>query len=1117
MPQFARRLWFVMVMFPAVAVFAQSPRPLIDADKPMGGWKFYDAPEFPGAKGTLALDEPFEGRPVLKLAGDFSAGGQYVQASIVPPNVPVDTITFWLNAPAGMNTLGTRLVDGSGQTHQIKLKIADHGGWQQVVIPVRAYFDKLGTSSALNIAEQYEHWGGANDAKWHQPCRLLAILDTRHAPGVTGSLLVRDAMLTPAPETSIVTRSLPFDTALAAGVVDWKLNLGWEFAGARGDLKLLAAEPPAEHHALHLEADFTQGGRYVSAERSLEDFNVKAIEAIHLKMRSPNARTYTLRLNDGTGQCFQFKGRTVEADGQWHDLTIDPRKVGGVEHWGGANDGQWHDPARGIAILLTRESSEDLKPWMDLAPDALDATIEAQRQGDTIRETFDDAAALEGGWTLEGHVALSEPGAAGGRCIELARTIDEIEKPASATGPRFAVAPGIWAIALTQRSDLHSPDNSYHAAVMLEVFDHAGASMTKLPVAYGMGKTAWQKVTKTLDLPDGAAAGRFVVTFEKTYGSYQLDDLSAARLSTQPVHQKVRRILLSSDVLGNLFMPGDEVRLHLRVEADAPLMPEECKATCTLRDDGGALMLEPIDVTLTSGESKPGQFTYAADVTLPADRIMIGKFYELHVAVPQAQAEPTEEYAGLAILPPAPTNRYAPTQVPFTVRNWDSRIPVYFELADRLGIRQVGVWGGWSSKPPYKPEGPGIDLCRKLGMKWITGTRASEVEDHGFANIDETALRQGMRNFLEKYADQGLSMIALGNEPHGTGQKVLDNVEAYKAIYETVKAFDPNIIVLGTSVEPNEEYFKAGYQNALDAYDFHSYESYDEMRQTMRQYRDLMKKYDAVKPLHATEIGLNSQGQTRRAVATTMIKKITTFFAEGGATIGWFTIQYPDPKGQARGSITDTHCMIDCKYDLYNPRLDAVTYYHLVNAIGVKKFVDQKVYDNGVRAYLFRDEAGHCLEVMWADDATKIVDVPIHAAGAIDCVRLDGSRSALHAVHDAITLSVSDAPLMLLFDGAEAKLAESLAPPKVSLTAPAAVKRGDALSVDLTVDGLTAGDLSVCGPVMWKAELADAGAGHVTLTIHAPVATPGRVARFEVQRRDGTGVNASVCIQVDVQ
>ena len=106
----------------------------------------------------------------------------------------------------------------------------------------------------------------------------------------------------------------------------------------------------------------------------------------------------------------------------------------------------------------------------------------------------------------------------------------------------------------------------------------------------------------------------------------------------------------------------------------------------------------------------------------PRDRLAVGKYYELHVEIPQESGDPVREYSGLAILPPARAKQFPPEQVPFTIRNWDSRVPAYFRLADRLGLRLLGVWGGWSAKAPYKPHCPGIDLCRELGAKWITGT-----------------------------------------------------------------------------------------------------------------------------------------------------------------------------------------------------------------------------------------------------------------------------------------------------------------------------------------------------------------------------------------------------------
>lgn len=95
-----------------------------------------------------------------------------------------------------------------------------------------------------------------------------------------------------------------------------------------------------------------------------------------------------------------------------------------------------------------------------------------------------------------------------------------------------------------------------------------------------------------------------------------------------------------------------------------------------------------------------------------------------------------------------------------------------------------------------------------------------------------------------------------------------------------------------------------------------------------------------------------------------MVKKIVSFFAAGGETVSWFTIQYPAPDGKARGQSGDSHCMFDCKYNLYNPRLDAITHYHLVNAIGIKKFVSEKQYDSGAKSYLFRGKENRCLQVL---------------------------------------------------------------------------------------------------------------------------------------------------------
>lgn len=843
--------------------FGQEAVPLIDPAKPAGGWAFSNGPEFPGAKGTLALaPEPYRGKPVLALHGDFTEGGNYVQAWTPLPKTRVKAISFWVNCPPGAQRLPIRYTDETDKVHQVNLRLSDKGGWQHIVFPVEEFFRSMAAGAGLDIVAGYETWGGAQDRqkhnKPHQECPNLAILASRAMGTTKGTILINDVLFFPAAAPKLVTKQVRLDELFQEGELDWGFNLGQEFRGAKGGLDLVRDQPEAGRNAMRLHADFTGGGAYVGARRSLAQPGVQATKAIRLRMRSETAASYGVRLVDSTGQCHQQKRLPFQADGRWHEVELVPAQIAGGEHWGGANDGRWHDPAQLIELMLNVESHQGKMPDLYIA--------------DMRAEVVADANEL-----------------------------------------------------------------------------------------------------------------------------------------------RVERVLLATDALGNLFFPGERTVVKVTVEAVRQLGPPQPVVRYSLRDCWGAEQLPAGEVTLQRAPRKQGRFVYTAEIALPEGRLAVGKFCELHVEVPQGEGEPAREHTGLAILPPAVTRQHPPESVPFTIRNWDSRVPVYFRLADRLGLRLLGVWGGWSPKPPYEPYCPGIELCAELGAKWVTGTPAASVERKGFAEYSEEALRKGMRNFLEKYAGRGLAMIALGNEPHGTGEKVLENVRAYKAIYETVKAFDPKIHVIGTSVEPNEEYFKAGYHNYLDSYDFHIYEHYTDVRRTMREYRELMKKYGAVKPIHSTELGLNSQGQTRLAVARELVKKITVFFAEGGATVSWFTIQYPDPQGKARGQAGDAHCVFDCKYNLYNPRLDAIAYYNIINGICIKKFIQEVQHPNGVQTYLFRDKNGDCLQVVWLDGKREDFLLPIPEGTQVQLVAIDGTRTVLRSEGGGVKVTASEDPILLLY------------------------------------------------------------------------------------------------------
>jgi hypothetical protein len=390
-------------------------------------------------------------------------------------------------------------------------------------------------------------------------------------------------------------------------------------------------------------------------------------------------------------------------------------------------------------------------------------------------------------------------------------------------------------------------------------------------------------------------------------------------------------------------------------------------------------------------------------------------------------------------------------------------------------------------------------------MGWLTDTPAASIEA-GKTDYDESALREGVRNLIEQFGKIRPMYINLGNEPHGTGARVLANVAAYKAIYEEVKKTDPTIPVIATSVEPNEEYFKAGYGQWCDAFDFHIYERSEDVRHAMEQYRQLMQKYGVVKPLWSTELGLNSQGLTRRTVASEVIKKFATFFAAGGAKVSWFGLLYPDPEGKDHGSSGDSHNVFDCRYNHYCPRLDAIAYYDAVNAIAIKKFASEKIYPDGLHDVLFQDRSQRSLQILWKDKGRQDVFIPLHGVEAVEVIRLDGSHRPLEAGGQGITLTVNEDPILLLYSGGEAALPEKLGEPSATLeNLPATVQAGATIALTVMLHSITADDLECVPPPFWTAKRPEARAGGAEIRFIPAAGSSVREEDVTIRLRNANG------------
>jgi len=1038
----------------ARATQAQERVPLFAPQAKNYGFAFNNGAEFPGAVGDLTLDDSaaHEGRPSLKLHGDFTAGGAYVQAGKKLDKVDVRELVLTVRNP-GADRFTLRLGDASGQTHQIVVKTESTDVWQTIVLPLEKFFAARGTADAVTSIAKYESWGGAKDGKWHGPATGIYLLLGKTAEQKVRTLWIGEAYIVPPPVPVAGAESIAMIplSEIAEGTHEWNFTHGPEFKGATGSLVVVPDEPTAGAACLKMAGDFTGGGAYVAMNRALPDVAAQDVAAFRLRIKTENAASATIQLVDAAGQTHQRRNTKLPSDGRWHEFEIVPTKIAGGEHWGGPNDGVWRGPPRRVQIALTKGSdATGLKPTLLIADVRAEARLPVFRGTPAAKIDFEPATYSLEDWMTQGDVKLDE--ASGSRALKLARSLDRVDDPCSATSPQFAASAGRWEIGLATKCDVRSPDNSYNGVVAMECLDAAGKVVERITVVEQFGRVDRQATTKIVELPPTTVAARFVAQLNKTYGVFWIDDLSATPLAPAPwKDDRVSRLLFGTARLGNLLFPDDPRRVTVRVEAKRPLADSQRSLTYEVRDYWGARQAPTATVPLVRNAAEKG-IVYDAELDLADVPMSVGRYYEVHAAIALGDAEPFRNFTSLAVLPEATNRQYKPDEVPFTARNWDNRIGDYIRLTDRLGVRICGLWGGWSAKPPYKPEAPGLPLCRELGMGWLTTTPIKLIE-RGNTEYDETALRQGVRNFIAQYGQERPLVINLGNEPHGTGDKVLRNVAAYKVVYDEIKKIDPTIPVVATSVEPNEEYFAAGYGQACDAFDFHIYEDAAKVRRTIDEYRALQKKYDCVKPIWSTELGLNSQGQTRHTVAVELVKKFATFFAAGGENVSWFGLLYPDPEGKSYGSAGDSHNVFDCRFNRYAPRLDAVMYYHMVNAVGIKRFVEEKTYGDDIHAFLFRDRDDRCLQVLWKDQGRADVQVPLVGVGAVRVIYIDGRDAQFDAAGEGVTLSVSTDPLLLLYEKGPA-LATKLGTPLRSLVdLPQAVRRDAVISLQSVADG----------------------------------------------------------------
>jgi hypothetical protein len=168
---------------------------------------------------------------------------------------------------------------------------------------------------------------------------------------------------------------------------EWKFFNGAEFPGAIGSLAVVDGVKGFDGETLRLIGDFRVGGAYVAVTKALSMPAEHDLTRIRLRYMTEQVKKLTVRFGDGSGQIHQQKGVALIDDGQWHDLVLNVSDIVGGEHWAGANDGQWHGPAKLLSINMGTFSNSKVIPLTlylaDIRAEAVDAvTLEGH---DTLK------------------------------------------------------------------------------------------------------------------------------------------------------------------------------------------------------------------------------------------------------------------------------------------------------------------------------------------------------------------------------------------------------------------------------------------------------------------------------------------------------------------------------------------------------------------------------------------------------------------------------------------------------------------------------------------------------------------------------------------------------------
>ncbi|MCG8440286.1 MAG: glycosyl hydrolase, partial [Caulobacterales bacterium] len=464
-------------------------------------------------------------------------------------------------------------------------------------------------------------------------------------------------------------------------------------------------------------------------------------------------------------------------------------------------------------------------------------------------------------------------------------------------------------------------------------------------------------------------------------------------------------LALGSDVFGNIFHQGEEVRLNARGRFDS--------YSWTARNAFGE--------AVASGQ---GRFDGRRASIAPAD-LPLG-YYELTVSA-LGRGGAREAKAPFAVIPtPRETEGYPFGVMTHFAQNWNTDIIPLIRKAGVWRVRDELYWGRVEPRQrlfelPRSYRDYLAELDKHEVEPLIVLSFANDLYDDGHTPHTPDGIRAFGRyaDFITREMEGRVEALEVWNEYNGSfckGPCREDRPRYYDLLLEesfnAIRHANPDITVVGGAVVTIpvpylRELFERGALDRMDAVAVHPYGSNSEtVGLLLDDVRRDMDAHGGSKPIWVTEMGRSSHTEEGRPdLAKLLVRINTAMLAADVEQIYWYLLRdYQNFRGMGllRGP--------DSEYGRYTPTPSYAAFAHLTHQLGPATYQCRAALDP--RTFVHRFASERDVQVAWSLHGPAAITIV--AGGEVE-VRdyMGGTRQVLTAGQSA-RLDLSEEPIYVV-------------------------------------------------------------------------------------------------------